>query len=89
MLSCSACVKQNIDCAWRGGVDGAKDSATYDTTPMSASHQYQQMPIQPYAGQQQVLPEVFSPGEYRHRDLSDLLGVLKIGETGTGENGLS
>ncbi|RSL85068.1 hypothetical protein CEP52_016258 [Fusarium oligoseptatum] len=41
------------------------------------------MPIQPYAGQQQVLPEVFSPGEYRHRDLSDLLGVLKIGETGT------
>ncbi|KAL6353999.1 hypothetical protein LRP88_12689 [Fusarium phalaenopsidis] len=50
---------------------------------MSPSDQHQQMSMQPYAGQQQVPPEVFSPGGYRHRDLADLLGVLKIDETGT------
>lgn len=39
--------------------------------------------------QQQPSPEAYSPGEYQHHDLADLLGTLKVNETGTGEICLS
>lgn len=45
--------------------------------------------MQPQPAQQQASPEAYSPGEYQHRDLADLLGALKISETGTGEDCLS
>jgi hypothetical protein len=34
--------------------------------------------------QQQPSPEAYSPGDYQHHDLADLLGTLKVNETGTG-----
>ncbi|WZH41875.1 Cutinase transcription factor 1 alpha [Fusarium acuminatum] len=33
--------------------------------------------------QQQPSPEAYSPGDYQHHDLADLLGTLKVNETGT------
>ncbi|KAJ3527986.1 hypothetical protein NM208_g10432 [Fusarium decemcellulare] len=39
-------------------------------------------PMQQHA-QQQPSPEAYSPGEYQHHDLADLLGTLKVNETGT------
>lgn len=30
-------------------------------------------------------PEAYSPGEYQHQDLADLLGTLKVNEAGTGK----
>jgi len=49
----------------------------FPTPPM---HQ----PPPPPAAQQQPSPEAYSPGEYQHHDLADLLGTLKVNETGTG-----
>lgn len=38
--------------------------------------------------QQQPSPEAYSPGDYQHQDLADLLGTLKVNETGTGKKHL-
>ncbi|KAH7261026.1 uncharacterized protein BKA55DRAFT_536032 [Fusarium redolens] len=48
----------------------------FPTPPM---HQ----PPPPPVAQQQPSPEAYSPGEYQHHDLADLLGTLKVNETGT------
>ncbi|KAM5361926.1 hypothetical protein ACJZ2D_012802 [Fusarium nematophilum] len=40
-------------------------------------------PMHPHPAQQQPSPEAYSPGEYQHHDLADLLGTLKVNETGT------
>lgn len=50
----------------------------FPTPPM---HQ----PPPPPGAQQQPSPEAYSsPGDYQHHDLADLLGTLKVNETGTG-----
>lgn len=44
-----------------------------------------QQPPPPPGAQQQPSPEAYSsPGDYQHQDLADLLGTLKVNETGTG-----
>jgi hypothetical protein len=46
-------------------------------------------PTPPMQQQQQLRqessPEAYSPGEYQHQDLADLLGTLKVNEAGTGK----
>ncbi|UPK98932.1 hypothetical protein LCI18_009867 [Fusarium solani-melongenae] len=51
--------------------------------PYASQNVFPTPPMQPHQAQQQPSPEAYSPGEYQHHDLADLLGTLKVNETGT------